>query len=121
MTDRYLSSLDSHESSENDENNLFSLSSDSFLKVTAFKRASRMIIDDDKNLTSLSTTAVAHDTVHKITCFSTIMQINFKKVDTITDEREFTFCVMPKAFKLNDDLNVFHTNILSSLISYFSD
>ena len=51
----------------------------------------------------------------------TLLQINFKKINIIIDEREFTFCVMSKAFKFNDDLNVFYINILSSLISYLSD
>ena len=65
-------SLNSHESFENDENNLFFFF-DSFLEVTVFKRVSRMIIDDDENLTSLSIIAVAHDIVHKIIRFFTII------------------------------------------------
>ena len=75
MTDRYLFLFNSHESFEDDENNLFSLFSDSFLEVTAFKRASRMIIDNDENLTSLFIIVVVHDTVHKITRFSTIISL----------------------------------------------
>ena len=51
----------------------------------------------------------------------TSLQINFKRVDIIIDERKFTFCVMSKIFKLNDDLNVLHMNVFSSLINYLSD
>ena len=56
-----------------------------------------------------------------ITMFLTSLQINFKRINIIIDERKFTFCVMPKIFKLNDDLNVLHINILSNLINYFSN
>ena len=56
-----------------------------------------------------------------ITMPLTSLQINLKKVDIIINERKFTFCVMPKIFKLNDDLSVLHINDLSSLISYLSD
>ena len=73
MIDRYLFSLNSHESFENDENNLFSFSFDLFLEMIVFKRVSRIIIDDDENLTSLFIIVVAHDIVHKIICFFTII------------------------------------------------
>ena len=56
-----------------------------------------------------------------ITMPLTSLQINFKKINIIIDERKFTFCVMSKIFKLNDNLNVFYMNILLSLINYFSN
>ena len=75
MINRYLFSLDLYGNSENDENNLSFLFSDSFLEVTVFKRVSRIIIDDDENLISLFIIAVAHNTVHKITRFFTIISL----------------------------------------------
>ena len=56
-----------------------------------------------------------------ITMSLTSLQINFKKIDIIINERKFTFCVMSKIFKLNDDLSVLHMNVLSNLINYLSD
>ena len=53
-----------------------------------------------------------------ITMSLTSLQINFKKINIIIDEKKFTFCVMSKIFKFNDDLNVLYMNILSSLINY---
>ena len=72
MIDQYLFSFNSHENFENDKNNLFFFF-DSFLKVIVFKHVSRMIINDDENLTSLFIIVVAHDIVHKIIHFSTII------------------------------------------------
>ena len=51
----------------------------------------------------------------------TSLQINFKKINIIIDERKFTFCVMSKIFKFNNNLSVFHMNVLSNLINYFSN
>ena len=73
ITNQYLFSLDLHKSFDDDENNLFSFFFNSFLEVTAFKRVSRVIIDENKNLTLFFIIAVAHDIVHKIIRFFTII------------------------------------------------
>ena len=56
-----------------------------------------------------------------ITMSLTSLQINFKKINIIIDKRKFTFYVMSKIFKLNNNLNVLHMNILLSLINYLSN
>ena len=75
----------------------------------------RLIFERLKSFLNLSSSFTLKRT---IAMFLTSLQINFKKIDIIINERKFTFCVMSKIFKLNDDLNVLHMNDLSSLINY---